>query len=370
MLNDRLAQLIARRLSGEATSDEMEELQFLLTNHPEAQSVVNALHTYWQIPTTETDDFQLDEHFQQIIEKAEEEKEIEEAQLTSIELVAQRQRKVALFIRIAAAAVLLGIIVTAYFFFKPTAREQNIAIQENDIVAKPGAKTRFLLPDGSRVWLNSKSRLTYKGNFNDTIREVELEGEAFFDVIKDVRRPFIVHTSSGIDIRVLGTAFNLKSYPEDSFTEATLLRGLIEVVNKNEPKSPKVLLQPHQKMVFRKNEQQMRLTEGISAKPDTSKILPAIAIAAVPVHLPDSILKETSWIYNKLIFDEDSFRELALKMERWYNVSIHFKSEKVANYRLHGSFENETIEQALEALQLTTSFTYKIKGNEIEIDNK
>jgi ferric-dicitrate binding protein FerR (iron transport regulator) len=370
MLNDRLAQLIARKFSGELTAAEMQELQSSLEAHPDVQTISDVLDYCCQSPAFEMNDFESDERFQRIIKKAEEEKLVEEAQLESFELAAQRHRKLAVFGPGSAIAVILGLIAIVYFFLKPEAKEQNVAIQKNDIVARPGAKTHFQLPDGSRVWLNSKSRLTYKESFNDNIREAELEGEAFFDVIKDTLRPFIIHTLSGIDIRVLGTAFNVKAYPDDAFAEATLLSGLLEVININEPKAPKVLLQPHHKMVFRKGEMQKARRGIFAISNDTLKRLPAIDIVAVPVHLPDSVLKETAWVYNKLIFDDDSFRELALKMERWFNVRIHFKSEKVAKYSLHGSFENETIVQALDALQLIASFTYKINGNEIEIDNK
>ena len=97
------------------------------------------------------------------------------------------------------------------------------------------------------------------------------------------------------------------------------------------------------------------------------KTVPAITIVALPKGVADTLLTETSWIYNRLIFEGDTFKELAVKMERWFNVKITFKNEKVANCRLRGVFEDESVEEAMKALQLIATFTYKINNNEIEI---
>src|SRR5439155_8152 len=113
--------------------------------------------------------------------------------------------------------------------------------------------TYMVLPDGTQVWLNAESRITYSNTFNKSLREVNLEGEAYFDVTHDAAHPFIVHTSS-IAIKVLGTAFTVKSYASDKTIEATLLRGSIEVVKNNDPSAPKVILRPHEKLVFNKEE--------------------------------------------------------------------------------------------------------------------
>jgi ferric-dicitrate binding protein FerR (iron transport regulator) len=231
---------------------------------------------------------------------------------------------------------------------------------KNEVKAKSGAKSRLTLPDGTKVWLNAESRITYNNNFNTKTREVELEGEAFFDVVKNPYSPFIVHTT-GIDIKVLGTAFNVKSYPHEQTIEATLVRGSIEVVKTDEPMGPKVILQPHEKLVF------TRAMDSLQ-KISTSKVpQQEMMVTSVTANVPDSVMKETSWVYNKLYFDGDTFSELGAKMERWFNVRITFKNEKVAAYRFKGVFKNETIEQALKALQLTADFKYNVDGNEVEI---
>jgi len=204
------------------------------------------------------------------------------------------------------------------------------------------------------------------------VREVELEGEAYFDVVKDGQHPFIVHTSA-IDVKVLGTAFTVKSYPQDETIETTLLRGMIEVSRKDNPNTPRVILKPNEKLIFNKHLSAVQpIPDSVLARPDPAiaQVLPAspdIAVNSIPQNVPDSEKVETGWMYNRLVFNGDSFKELSEKMERWYNVRIFFKDERLYNYHFGGAFANETVQDALNALQLTADFTYKIKGNDIEL---
>jgi len=354
---------MARQLSGEATPEELEELHSFLKSNPQAQYFFEVFSDYWQIePRTAEDDIQEEIHFQQIIAIA------EKASPEDTEAPEVRVRRLTPLHKLAMAAVFIGLVAASWllFFNRPlTAPSANVAL--NEVVARSGARSFLLLPDGSKVWLNSESRIEYKGNFNDTIREVVLEGEAYFDVVKDKKRPFIVHTSD-IDIRVLGTAFNVKCYPREASIEATLIHGMIEVTNKTEPTSPKVILRPHEKLVFHKDG---RPVSDLAQKghQNISSHKP-FSITSLPRNIPDSSVVETAWVYDKLVFDGETFREIASKMERWYNVKICLRNEKLASLPLHVEFTNETVEEALEALKLIEPFKYKINGNEIEILKK
>ena len=127
----------------------------------------------------------------------------------------------------------------------------------HEVLAQKGSRTRTILPDGSTVWLNAGSKISYKPGLSGTTREVILEGEAYFDIVKRAGRAFIVHTKE-IDISVLGTAFNVKSYPNDKTIETTLIRGLVSITrNSGKPEKP-VYLRPHQKFILAINEQQLR----------------------------------------------------------------------------------------------------------------
>jgi ferric-dicitrate binding protein FerR (iron transport regulator) len=168
---------------------------------------------------------------------------------------------------------------------------------------------------------------------------------------------------------VLGTAFTIKSYPQDATAETTLLNGSIEVSRKDNPNTARVILKPNEKLVFSKT----AALAGTTAAADKGSLHPGpqpdMAINRIPVNVPDSDKVETAWMYNRLVFQGDNFRELAEKMERWYNVRITIRDSSLYSCRFGGAFANETIEEAFQALQLTsaTAFTYKINGNEIEL---
>jgi transmembrane sensor len=366
MVNERFAQLIARKLSGEATQAELHELETLLKENPQSQYFFEVLSKYWDMNgEPENDSIQEDVHFQQILAIA------EKGTGEPGELPLQPAKKAANVFqlkKLLVAAGIIGLIITAYVLIpRSGASAINTLAQTEIITAKPGARMYMLLPDGSKVWLNSESKLEYKKGFNDSVREVTLEGEGFFDVVKDKKHPFIVHTSD-IDIRVLGTAFNVKSYPTESYIETTLLHGLIEVTNKKDPASPKVLLYPHDKLVFNKERRSPNKTVPLGNQ--ELALSTAFEKTTLSKKIADSSLAETSWLYNKLLFDGETLRQSEAKLERWYNVNIHFRDDKVGNIPIRYPLSNETIEQALKALQYVEPFNYRINGNEIEIWRK
>lgn len=370
MLKDQIAKLLARKLSGEASPDELAELQNILKGDPEAQYVSELLSIYWQNSNFFLDTSPAKDHFTTMLIQA---KQIESENkiVPDMKIIAREKGKLMPVIkRFSMAAAIAGILAMSYWMLDHGNSKPKIIVgqnKKNEIIAGRGARSHLLLPDGSQVWLNSESKLIYSENFNDSVREVELEGEGYFDVVKDKKHPFIVHTS-GIDIRVLGTVFNVKSYPQEATIEATLLRGMIEVINQNSPKASRIILRPHEKMIFdkhnnllKKDDQPKKTNGDVTVQPSN------ISLTALPKNTPDTAIKETAWVYNKLMFEGDTFQELAIKMERWFNTRIYFKDQKVSNYRFRGVFRNENLEQALQALQLTASFTYKINSNDVLI---
>ncbi len=363
MHEHRFHELVARKLSGEATHAEMQELQEHLQQHPGDQYLYEMLTTWWSQHSGPVQDENLheEESFQRILLAADATAPAPPATIRKI-YFRRWFAYAAIIIALAGSAITIGPLLFRKQANKPAAIASDTM---NEVMARPGSKSKLVLPDGTQVWLNAESRLTYLSNFNQAMREVNLEGEAFFDVTHNKQSPFIVHTA-GIDIRVLGTAFNVKSYAEDPTIETTLLRGSIEVVRQNDKNAPRIILRPHEKLVFNKMDSSLKgpKTQSIQHGPISQT---GISVTTVPADRPDSTMKETSWVYNKLIFDGDSFQELAEKMERWYNVQITIKNEKLSQMRLKGSFEKETIREALDALKLTAPFEYSISGNAIEI---
>ena len=367
--------LIARQLSGELSAPETEELQKLLQQHPDKQQLLDILQDYFTgHPSEAKSDIQdifFEERFRQILEEGNQNQDPSQNKNAygdgNPSLGSWRKL-------MAYAAVLLGISAMGWLVYRvsqPGFTSEHMPARASEVSSKPGARTKLVLPDGTQVWLNSGSRLNYQKDFNAHFREVELEGEAFFDVVKDAAHPFIVHTS-GIDVKVLGTVFNVKSYLQDETIEATLLRGIIEVTRKDNPNGPKVILKPNEKLIFSKQLSTLSL-DGSTAKPAYTKQLtvkPEISVTSIPKNIPDSEKTETAWVYNRLVFDGDSFQELAVKLERWYNVKITISNKDLLRYRFKGAFENETVNEALDALRLTAEFSYKINNNEINLFKK
>ncbi|HEV3223158.1 MAG TPA: FecR family protein [Puia sp.] len=372
MDDNRLWFLIARQLSGEITDSESNELQESLQKHPNKHHLFDILHSYFVLHR-ESEEGDSDtsgdyeKRFRRIIEYSEYNSDSSSFPEIKPGITRSHHKWWQYAAVIACIVSLAGL--SLYYFRQQKTITENITDKANEIISKSGARTKLLLPDGSQVWLNSGSTLKYSNDYNKTLREVDLEGEAYFDVAKDAGRPFIVHVSS-LNIKAVGTAFVVKSYPQDETVEATLLRGIIEISRKDYPDGSKVILKPNEKLIFSKqleNEEHHHANDTLSNYTTT---VGKISVAAVSKTIPDSNKVETSWVYNRLVFDGDSFQELAEKMERWYNVKITFSNNELLHYRFKGAFASETIKEALNALQLTANFSYKINNNEINLYKK
>jgi ferric-dicitrate binding protein FerR (iron transport regulator) len=353
---------MSRHLSREASPEEEEELQDLLARSPNRHYLFDILLSYFKDPPAAggarpAGDPDLDERFLRMMESS--------AALPPFHHIRHAVRRKWLIAAAVAACILL---VWGINRLPPSPGPHPVHnVHNEEVLARAGARTKLVLPDGTQVWLNSNSRLKYNNDFNANNREVILEGEAYFDVPKNARLPFIVHASS-IDIKVLGTSFAVKSYPQDKTIEATLLRGIIEVSRKDNPSTPRIILKPNEKLVFSKSfATQNRSDDSPTGSGARGAASPDIAVNSIRQDVPDSNKVETAWLYNRLVFDGDSFRELADKMERWYNVKINLHDTVLNSYHLHGSFEKETVEEAFKELQLTRDFNFKINGNEIEL---
>ncbi len=364
----RIIELYAKSLSKEATNLELEELTILLKEDENEQFFHKLISNWWQIQDSKLLDAETDkdDHFNHILTKAKANQATPVVKNIPPNTSPIINRTILIRWSIGVAALFIGLMVGIQFGLFDATESNTNKNSYNEIVARKGTKSKLILPDGSQVWLNSESKLSYSLSFNDSVREVLLEGEAYFDIVNDKNRPFIVKTSA-INIRVLGTAFNVKSYKEDPTIETTLVRGLIEVHNNSEPSASKIILKPNEKLVFNKTEATFTQQEGDRAAKE-NKITQIFSISTLSKLIPDSAREETSWVYGRLVFDGDSFVELAQKMERWYNKKIIIKNKKLLNTRFGGVFEDESVEEALRALQLITMFKYTIYENEIIIE--
>ncbi|MGX5818938.1 FecR family protein [Chitinophaga lutea] len=341
MKSERIGELIARKLSQAASREELEELERLLAESPEYRFMEEVIHAVGETPSPEADD-------------------IREQGWDRLEGRLQTRRPLrSLYRWSAAAAVLLsGLAGGAWWWKQRQALPAGPKIEAQTIVSRPGTTVAAVLPDGSRVWLNAGSELRYAADFMHETREVTLKGEAFFDVRQDEARPFIVHTAD-LAVQVLGTSFNVRAYDGDAKTEAAVISGKVQVMVRNNPEK-KVVLLPREKLVLSLR----RLSPAAADDAPAHATFQVRGLAASP---DTALIVETAWRDRKLAFTNETFEEVARKMERQYDVRIVFKHEKLKSEVLSGVFEQEDLENALRLLQMTTGFHYIVNGKEVFI---
>lgn len=256
--------------------------------------------------------------------------------------------KAAAFLAIATGLVWLG------HSFKTDNQAEPKIVGNNEIIVPVGEKSQVILSDGTHIWINSGSRFTYPVDFGQNSREVTLEGEAYFDVTRKGKTTFVVNTPDA-KIRVLGTTFNVKAYPEDKKTQTTVVKGLVSVESKIRG-SGVILIRPDEMAVANAEEGKRKRSESETGL----KIIQNVNTPAI-----------TSWKDQMLVFADETFGDIAIKMERWFNTRIIIEDEKIIEERYTGKFvHNETVYEVLKAIQLTTPIEYTISNNEIIIRRK
>jgi transmembrane sensor len=367
--------LIAKKLAGEATPEELKELELLLRSNPELHYPLQTISDLWKHTSPKEQAF-AERAFNTHLDRMENLKIDFFSKVSDLPAEKpsrskrHRIRQITWFV-LAPLCLVIGL--TWSFRRTPSATitaptaANSVARPNaaNEILTASGSRTHLSLPDGTKVWVNAGSRIDYTKTFGLSTREVDLTGEAYFDVAPDAGKPFVIHTRK-IDIRVLGTSFNIKSYPSDKTTEATLIRGSIEVSIRNSP-SGKIILKPNQKLVVSNDDTLLKVQDTRSRV--IRAIHPPVVIGKPTFEEHTGAMIETSWVENKLIFQAEEFSELAKQMERWYGVSIRFDNPRLEELQFTGIFEKETIQQALDALKLTASFDYTIEGTQITIQD-
>jgi ferric-dicitrate binding protein FerR (iron transport regulator) len=366
MENDRIWILLTRKLSGEATSSELRELDSLLKSQPGSEKLVAAVSDSWTAGSPTDADF-LEATYIQHLERMKargiaigDTNQLEDGFAIYQEVKKKKPKGRELLL----SALVIMLAAASFFVIKKPQESPVLAkSQEIGIVStNNGARTRLLLPDGSGVWLNAGSSLRYNKRFDGKIREVSLTGEAFFDVVKDIERPFIIHTSK-MDVKVLGTRFNVKAYEQDKTFETSIINGSVEVRLKKAPLE-KYTLKPNQKLVLSSVDQQ---ETGLTNKSETKQVEDKVEVKNL-TYLPGTNEDiESSWTRNILSFEDEPFSEVCKKMERWYDVKFEFKNKRWENEFLHGSFEKESLEQAMNALKFTSGFNFSIRDKIISI---
>ncbi|HEY9260532.1 FecR family protein [Chitinophaga sp.] len=330
MENERALFLYARKLAGEASPQELQELDQLLSKDTSLQYSISLL-----------------EHLesQPVLPDGEEEQLLQTrlAQLSLDDVATPRRNKVIPLLKWAAAAVVAGLVFTSAVYYLVDTHTPT-AISARKIATRPGTRTNVVLEDGTRVWLNADSRIeTMKGK-----REVTLTGEAYFDVVSDANHPFIVHVG-GLDVRVLGTSLNIKAYPGQGAVETALIKGKVEVDLK-EGEGRKILLLPGQKVTI----------AVATIKNEHQPVPPAnYTVSNMTTDSTTGMLPETSWMDNQLVFKQQYLPDILKELERWYGVKIQLDNDRYNNEIITGTFKHKDLDQVLKALQFSAGFKYR-----------
>jgi ferric-dicitrate binding protein FerR (iron transport regulator) len=268
-----------------------------------------------------------------------------------------------------AAAIFIVITIGTGSFFLFTSKDGSLSGKYFIAEAPRGSRSVISLPDGSSVWLNSGTKLTYPADFGDKAREVTLEGEAFFSVAKNRNIPFRV-TTSDIVVTALGTSFNVKAYSEEAVVEATLETGEVRIDQLHQSKNStvsSVFLKPNQKALFIKSTKTLSLNEEKEARPakrieKVENIIPGL----IKVDSLFDTRLATSWKDSRWIFRSEKLQNLAPILERRYDVTISFRDSVLCNYRFTGTLKEETLEQVMTALCIATpTMKYEISDHSV-----
>lgn len=237
------------------------------------------------------------------------------------------------WIRNIAAILLLPLLgLSAYLYYQTSIlKSKSVGLLETTTAY--GVRTKITLSDGSEVWLNSGSTLSYPERFTEDKRQVTLSGEAFFKVKSDKDHRFDVQTSDGITVSAYGTEFNVQAYAEEPDIKATLAEGYIQIDQINQPDSQELI--PGEQAVYSRHTQQMQVRKA-------------------------NLLVETAWKDGKLVFRRTPMEEIAKQLSRHFNVNIQLQGKEIFDYTYSATFTTETLAEILSLLEKTAPIRCEI----------
>lgn len=338
---NQLYEIIGRYLAGEISPKEQDILDQWLA---ESEKNVRELELHQKVWQQTHIDFQAEDSefvFKNILSKIDDQHEKEFIERQKPATIGKR-KFIITFSKIAAS---LLIIISVWFGYKYINRESEPPVFQVNMVEKQnlaGQKSRVYLPDGSVVWLNSESKLTFPEKFTDEKREVHLSGEAFFDVLRNPEQPFIVR-SGNISTTVLGTAFNIRTFEDEGNISVALENGRLKVEIEGNADPSEIYLEPGEAAKYSKN-------EGVISKEifDQEQIL--------------------SWKDGVIVFKDAGTGEVFHTLARWYGVEFKIQNNAgKEEWTYTGTFDDETLENVLRSISYTKEFKYSINQKTVTI---
>ncbi len=313
--------IIGKKFAGEISEEENKSLAEWIETSTTNKQVYLQLEELWNHKQDQTNNSQAIAAYDKLINR------IKFTEVVQSKSRVQRiSSQVNQFVKYAAIIIfMLAFGYLSYYYFN----EESTKNEFCTISVPRASKSEIMLPDGSKIWLNNNSKIIYPKKFNGHERKVELIGEAYFEIKKNYKVPFIVRTSD-VSIKVLGTKFNVSAYPNDKFIETTLISGKV-TVNSNENPQNENVLNPGESLTF-------------------DKVSNKTAIARVDTRF------YTYWMKGEFSFKEEKFENLAKRIERIYNVEITFEDPIIKEKTYTGNFKvDDNIYTILEILKKSTT---------------
>jgi len=335
---DSIWSIIGKNLDGNISQDEEKALNEWIDSSTTNKQVYSQIKELWYHKQDQTNNSQAIAAYDKLINR------IKFAEVFQSQSRVQRiSSQVNQFVKYAAIIFFfLSFSVLSYYYIT----EEGSKNESCTISVPKGNKSEIILPDGSKIWLNNNSKLIYPKKFNQSERKVELIGEGYFEIQRNVKVPFIVKTSD-ISIKVLGTKFNISAYPNDKFIETTLISGKVTVQSNENPEVVSTL-NPGESMTF-------------------DKLNNRAAINNVDTKF------YTYWMKGEFVFKDEKFETLAKRIERIYNVEIIFEDPALKEKTYTGDFKvDDNIYSILEIFKRSTSIPieYITDRNKITIRRK
>jgi transmembrane sensor len=350
-------ELSVKFLAGNISVDEMSRLECLLNSNAEYLQLFLDIKESWVSAS--------------VYQSNEEELDTERSwENVSKRLGSQSQKNYVILRKVLKIAalwlLLLGIgSFSTWLMMGKKAPGRNVVMCE--ISTPLGSRSHSILPDGSEIWLNAGTTIRYPESFSSKQRDIYLIGEAFFKVKADKKWPFVVHVSE-ISVRALGTAFNVKAYPTDKTVETTLVEGIVNMENEGTAKKKfAYTLKPKEKLTY------LKTPDNQKGEKNTAKVSPSAATINA-TDQSDVLVSEnvnttlsTSWKDARWVISGETLDNLAVLLERKFGVKINITSEELVHYKFSGTIENETLEQVLNYLKLTTPIKYTVNKGCVDL---
>ena len=332
--NKHIDELIANYLTEGLDKNALDELKTWIAASAENQQYFICQREIWfsAVSREAASVYDKDKAFENFRNRVESQKEIQSTSRRGFSLSA-------LWRYAAVVAIIIAVGCISYWQGEVNVKDTFADIS---VEAPLGSKTKLYLPDGTLVWLNAGSRMTYSQGFGVDNRKVELEGEGYFEVKRNEKIPFFVKTKD-LQLQVLGTKFNFRDYPEDHEVVVSLLEGKVGLNNLLREEKEAVL-SPDERAVLNKANGFLTV-ESVTAS------------------------NASQWTDGYLFFDEELLPDIAKELERSYNVKIHIANDSLKTFRFYGNFvrREQNIQEVLEALASTEKMQYKIEERNITI---